>query len=311
MLLLSSVPVDQWAGLIPNLETVVWTWDDLDPGLRGHGTTVRRAQYVAEYSRSADEAEFVAAFLSLVTGEYAGPDTPQRQLIKRVMLNALASSRSALEQVLLRQYERAASSLAKQDLQEKLREPTTSELEEEIEVDDPSEVSRMALWNDPDEAARHLKALIAQLDALPADSKATSLRALVERLTREEPSAPICVFASFASTAEYVAEILGDGSNVLLMTGAMSYAERARVAASFGSDGGILVTTQIAEGLDFSVSHCAIHYDLPELRSNMEQRWGRLDRFRQRETVRSFAFRDSKHGFEWEEALLRRHGFVA
>ena len=45
-------------------------------------------------------------------------------------------------------------------------------------------------------------------------------------------------------------------------------------------------------------------------RVQMEQRWGRLDRVGQTQTVHAYAFHDVTKTFEWEDRLLREYGFL-
>jgi SNF2 family DNA or RNA helicase len=311
LLLLSAVEPARTAQRIPRLNIVRWTRDAVDAAGRALLVTVPRARHIVDYTRSQEEVALAALLLDLVSEEMKGHDTPQIELIKRVTTNALASSPSVLEHLLLRQRARLAegSDAGMSWANSGDQRADGDELGSATQGFEAPEES--LLWRDPKGAAIRLDDLIARLDALPGDSKATCLREFVNELRHREGAAPICIFTLFASTADYVAEIMGDLPDVRLLTGAMAFGERALTVDEFVAAGGVLIATHAMQGLNLSGSHLAIHYDLPEGSSQMEQRWGRLDRVGQTETVHAFAFRDRLRTLDWEELLLRRHGFIS
>ena len=311
MLLLSAVEPSQPIDGIPGLKIVRWSRDAVDARGRPLLVRVPRAHHVVDYARSQEEASFTALLLELLRDGTRGHETPQIELTKRVILNALASSTSALEHVLLRQRDRLAPASDISRSWEGSAERRASSTDLESDARDVELLEASPLWGDGEDAALRLGDLIARLDALPGDSKAVSLRELVEELRQRETDAPICIFSLFASTAEYVAEVLGDLPDLWLVTGAMAFAERSVAVDRFMTDGGVMIATHAVQGLNLTTSHLAIHYDLPEGQLQMEQRWGRLDRVGQTKTVDAFAFRDRLRALDWEELLLRRHGFIA
>jgi superfamily II DNA or RNA helicase len=310
VLLLSAVDAEVVTSELPDLEVVRWSRDVVDAAGRRLLVAVPRARHVVDYARSQEEASLAAAFLRLIQEGIIEREAPQLDLIRRVMMNALASSRSALEQTLLRQLDKLSADF---DLRLATGQPMQTQegtSEVETETNFLELLSGSPVWKQTGDASRRLTELVARLDALPADTKAGALRTLIDTLRRREEGAPICIFTSFAATAEYLAEVLAESTDVFLLTGAMAVEARTEAAARVFATGGVLIATHAVQGMDLSTSHLAVHYDLPERELQMEQRWGRLDRVGQTETVQAFAFRDQLRTLEWEETVLRRHGFI-
>lgn len=310
VLLLSALEAEDVASDLPGLDIVRWSRDVVDGLGRRLLVAVPRARHVVDYARSHEEAAFTGSFLELLNEGISEREAPRLDLIKRVMMNALASSRSAVEQVMLRQLDRLSADSDVGASRESFGRTQGASAELETELDFMEAPQSSPMWKEPRDASRRLAELIARLDALPADSKAGALCSLIETLRRREEAAPICIFSSFATTAEYLAEVLGDTANVLVVTGAMADEARSEAVEGFLAIGGVLIGTHAAQWMNLSASHLAVHYDLPEGHRQMEQRWGRLDRLGQKETVDAFAFRDQLRTLEWEETLLRRHGFI-
>lgn len=304
LLLLASIEAAS-AITVPELDVVRWTRDARDERGRPLFVAVPRQQSVVEYARSDQEALTTTALTELVDDQGMSADTPSVDLVRRMMKNAVASSPSAIEQILLRQIDALASptpSLLRREWADRTEAP---------EDDEPAALAPSSMWRDSQAALARITKLIAALDALQMDSKASALINLMRRLRSEKENGVIWVFSMFASTIAYLAEVLAEYENVWVLIGSMSYGERLNsIQDASRSNGGVVVSSAAARGLPFLDAHIAIHYDLPEGVAQMEQRWAVMDRVGQHETVRAFAFRDTKQTLEWEELLLRRHGFI-
>jgi SNF2 family DNA or RNA helicase len=291
---------------ISGLEVVRWTRDATDAQGRALFVEVPRAHHVIDYMRSDDEAAFATHLLQAFDQVMVDTNSPQVELAKRIATSALASSPAAIERALLGHGERLASRLGLDRSWGNSDYPpgAADGLDFDLGLSTPS------IWRDPDRASSVLAELVGALELLPVDSKAAKLREFVAVERGRSDVLRICVFSLFVSTAEYVAEILGDFDDAWLLTGRSTHADRAEAMDKFNESGGVLVTTSAAQGLNLATSHLAIHYDLPEGRPQMEQRWSRLDRIGQTKTVHAFALRDANRTLEWEEHLLQKHGFV-
>jgi ERCC4-related helicase len=293
------------AAAVPDLEVVRWQRDVVDARGKPLFPSVPRARHVIEYERSDAEAGFVREALAVIDRFGRQSDLPQSALVRRMMLNALASSPNAIEQFLLRQLDDRRLPHA---FEASSTEPPS---DEGVEVASGDEFVGYyaSMWEDARAASSALQSLVAQLDALPIDSKAVELGRLVS--TRiQNPSSRTCVFSMFTGTAEYLAAVLDDVTDVQILTGRMTQEERAAALQEFEEGGGTLVATGAAYGIDLALADAVVHYDLPEGRLQMEQRWGRFDRVGQTRTVNGYVFRDVRQTLDWEEQLLRRHGFV-
>jgi superfamily II DNA or RNA helicase len=305
LLLLSSFGLDaELIAAIPQLRTVRWSRDVVDPKGRRLLVDVPRSFRVVEYKRSDEEVRLSRQLIGLLDRQRALADTRQGTLLTEMMLRALSSSPIAIQEMLIHQ--RVALDPSVEENEWWGENAPASDTE-------PAFESLPLIWPDAAVAAAALDELISALDELGPDSKASALRELVHDLTSGEAETRFVVFTLFANTAAYVAEILADsGLNVQVLTGSMPADQRLWAVNEWTDSAGALILTDGAsEGLALSSAHIAVHYDLPELATQMEQRWGRLDRIGQRETVQAYAFRDVRVTLESEEELLGAHGFVA
>jgi len=306
VLLLSGVDESAALGeIVSRLHSARWSRDEADVDGRSLFAAVPRELHVLEYSRSTPERSFLANLRAFADRRMFA-DASHARFVARLMERSAASSPTAIEQLLLGQHERL---LARHD------EPFSwSGLATATDqVDDHEFVAQETLWRDLDGAVSDLADLIAELEALPPDSKAERLRAHLRDVAATAHTWRMCVFTLFASTAEYLTEVIaGDGHDAWLLTGRDTLEQRHDIIASFTEGEGVLVATQavISQRVDLSRAHFATHYDLPDTRIQMEQLWGRLDRVGQTQTVHAYAFHDATNTFEWEDRLLREYGFV-
>src|SRR5262249_18335973 len=119
--------------------------------------------------------------------------------------------------------------------------------------------------------------------AATAESKLRFLTRLLSRLGE-----PAIVFTEYRDTLERLrAALVGAGSDVTMLHGGLTAAERSRCQHRFNERGGILLATDAAaEGLNLH-SRCrlVIQYELPWSPARIEQRTGRVDRVGQRRRV--------------------------
>lgn len=290
------------ADVVAGLEIVRWDRDVVDSTGRRIFVPTTRATHVVEYERTDTEAAFVRDVLDFMDRAIEGDAGPQARLVRTVITRALASSAFAVELMLLRLRERLSDAT--------YLEPGGSELaddSDDLGLDAPT----TRVWRDPEAAALVVDGLITQLEASPIDSKGERFRVLLQELC-SELGEPVCVFSSFASTIEYLIEIATEaGHPARAVVGRMAPAEREEAILDFRSHGGLLALSDgVTQGLDLAFAHHVIHYDLPEGRLRLEERWGRLDRVGQKDTVHGYVLRDSRQSIEAEEQLFRDRGFI-
>jgi superfamily II DNA or RNA helicase len=307
LLLLSVSELDPQLGTaIPQLRTVRWSRDVVDS--EGHRLfiDVPRRKHVVNYERSEEEARLAGAVIQFVDGQPVSVNTEQRRFLRSLMVRALSSSPLAIQDFLIRQRVRLDESVEANEWWDD--SPPASE-----DVGEPTLASLPSIWSDAEGAAADLDELISTLDGLHVDSKAEALRKIVReaRNGKGYREVSLVVYTVFASTAAYVAEILAEsGVEVQVLTGVIPVAQRSLAVEAWNASAGALVLTDGAtEGLDLTEAHIAVHYDLPQTTTQMEQRWGRLDRVGQSETVDAYVLRDVAGTIESEEQLLRLHEF--
>jgi len=161
------------------------------------------------------------------------------------------------------------------------------------------------------------------------------LKLLPTRMAKHPDVQRVLVFTKYTDTLNYLAEQLGKatqpgtklpplpaGTVVLSIDGQMNLAARMRVFAEFEkAPRAVLVATDcISEGLNLQRA-CAelVHYELPWNPNRLEQRNGRVDRFRQREEfvgIRTLVLDDRldvallRLIVKKAEAMRRQYGFV-
>lgn len=305
MLLMSTTDVEgDLRDSIPNLETVRWSRDEVDSQGRRLFVDIPRFLHVVNYERSEEEVLFARQLLELLDKQIASVETPQRTLVKGVILKALASSPLAIQELLIRQRARLEATAEENEWWGDMAQMPD-------ETSAPGVEPLPPFWTDPETAATALDDLISKLDSLPRDSKAEALHDLVRDLTSGQPERSFAVFTLFMSTAQYLAEILASPEHeVQILTGALPVAERVAAVRRWMACGGALILTDgVSQGLELTTASVAIHYDLPDTALKMEQRWARLDRIGQTEAVHAYVLRDVGRTFDWEEPLLAAHGF--
>jgi superfamily II DNA or RNA helicase len=128
------------------------------------------------------------------------------------------------------------------------------------------------------------------------DSKFSELKRILEFLDAEKPNAKVLVFTYFVGTSRYLEDRLNaEGISALRIAGDVSSTptrpdtdERALRMARFRDDPSVrvMVSTEVgSEGLDFQFCSRLVNYDLPWNPMTVEQRIGRIDRYKQKDEV--------------------------
>jgi superfamily II DNA or RNA helicase len=111
---------------------------------------------------------------------------------------------------------------------------------------------------------------------------------LWDTLTRY-PETKILIFTEFRDTLDYLVDRLqgrGLTGKIAAIHGGMTYQERDRQAAFFRKDARIMVATDAAgEGINLQFCWLLINYDIPWNPARLEQRMGRVHRYKQEHPV--------------------------
>lgn len=182
-----------------------------------------------------------------------------------------------------------------------------------LQIDDPDEMSSVEAETYEDEAvsvataARTLEELeteilvldqlVTKADAVYAARVDAKWEALAELLTSDEmyesdgQRRKIIIFSENRDTLDYLEdrllELLGGGTDVQVIHGSMSWADRRRAQINFIEEptSSILIATDAAgEGVNLQVAHLMVNYDVPWNPNRLEQRFGRIHRIGQRHT---------------------------
>jgi len=303
LLLSASDLVPALAAAIPELQTVRWSRDVVDA--QGHRLFVEipRRIHVVDYRRSEEEVRFADDVMAFLDAQPVTVGLERRSFLKAVLVKVLSSSPLATQDLLIRLRDRLRANAEESAW---WGDDSAESDDHELAVE-----SFAAASSATGSAASDLDDLISDIDSV-RDSKEEALRGLVGGFASLPEPRRFVVFTVFVNTAAYVSEILLDaGHDVHVVTGSVPVAQRTQAVEDWKSSSGALILTEGAvEGLSLTETHLAVHYDLPATVEQMEQRWGRLDRVGQRETVEAYVLRDLAGTLEWEEQLLRLHGFL-
>ena len=141
---------------------------------------------------------------------------------------------------------------------------------------------------------RELTRLAAQVRNSGLDRKWDQLRAVLEypeMFDQAGQRRKIVIFTEHRDTLNYLVEritqLLGRADAVVQIHGSLLREERRKAQAAFVNDPSltVLVATDAAgEGVNLQRAHLMVNYDLPWNPNRIEQRFGRIHRFGQRET---------------------------
>ncbi len=137
------------------------------------------------------------------------------------------------------------------------------------------------------------------------DRKFQQLKLLVNTIRTEHPEDKIIIFTEFTDTLKFLErELTKDNFLITKITGGLSPEEKKQNAIIFEKRADILLGTEAAgEGLNLQFANIAINYELPWNPNRLEQRIGRVYRYRQKKEVYIYNF---KTAFPIDEAVLRK-----
>ena len=134
---------------------------------------------------------------------------------------------------------------------------------------------------------QHLTALAKQVYDLRAESKFEKLR---EALA-EYPDEKVLIFTEHRDTLKFVIgrlEALGFAGRVAQIHGGMNYNEREEQVECFRDPNGaqyLVATDAAGEGINLQFCWLMVNYDIPWNPARLEQRMGRIHRYKQKRTV--------------------------
>ncbi len=141
---------------------------------------------------------------------------------------------------------------------------------------------------------RELTRLAARVRASGTDRKWDQLRAVLEypeMFDQQGQRRKLVIFTEHRDTLDYLVErigaLFGRPDAVVAIHGALLREERRKAQAAFLNDPDVLVlvaTDAAGEGINLQRAHLMVNYDLPWNPNRIEQRFGRIHRFGQRET---------------------------
>lgn len=139
---------------------------------------------------------------------------------------------------------------------------------------------------------RHLRQLVAMLDAIPNDSKSEVLVRQLSELRANDPAAKVLLFTQFRQTQEFLAERLNSiGWKVFSFHGQLKPEQKDAQVEGFrtSTEAAVLLSTEAGgEGRNFQFCNLLVNYDLPWNPMRIEQRIGRVDRIGQQHVVEVF-----------------------
>ena len=187
------------------------------------------------------------------------------------------------------------ASLAKLDEDELLEDLEERPEEELATVVDAASAARTAAELEHEIGdLRKLERLAKQVYDSGRDSKWVELRRILE--DREEMFDPqgkrlkLVVFTEHRDTLDYLrdkmANLLGNSEAVVTIHGGMGRDDRRKAQEEFVNNKDVLVlvaTDAAGEGINLQRAHLMVNYDLPWNPNRIEQRFGRIHRFKQKE----------------------------
>jgi len=137
-----------------------------------------------------------------------------------------------------------------------------------------------------DEEVQTLTELIKMADDILAASKDTKLGEL-RKILDEVGDEKLLIFTEFKDTLDYLVDKLEEwGYTVSTIHGQMNMEERIAAEKEFRESTQIMVATEAAgEGINLQFCHLMVNYDIPWNPNRLEQRMGRIHRYKQSKDV--------------------------
>ncbi|MDR3577808.1 MAG: DEAD/DEAH box helicase [Anaerolineaceae bacterium] len=269
----------------PKSRAVDW---DGKPLFKGHTATTLDVHWtVQETEVSRLLTEYILKSLDFARGSDRGTQLVV-QLVMHTFHKLAASSWPALERALKRRLENLKGRVEK-----------LSELLEGDDDEAPNEEVRdfvlpAKAFFENERAL--LNTLLSCLSNLPVDSKWQSCSKLLSELERNEPGAKILIFTQYRTTQDMLNDRipkLFPDVVVEVINGDVEMEDRKSARIRFERGSRFMVSTEAGgEGVNLQKScHLMVNYDLPWNPMRLQQRIGRLDRYRQKQVVHVFNLR--------------------
>jgi superfamily II DNA or RNA helicase/HKD family nuclease len=132
-----------------------------------------------------------------------------------------------------------------------------------------------------------LKELLSEVP-IDEDTKLTKLVDAIRSMKKTNSDKKVIIFTEYLNTQDYIVRKLRDeygDSDVVFIRGG-DHKEKARASKAFKKNAHFLVSTQAGgEGINLQHCHIIINYDMPWNPMKVEQRIGRVHRYKQKDTV--------------------------
>ncbi len=185
-----------------------------------------------------------------------------------------------------------ASSIDVEDLEDDLEEETESEAQEIVDL--ASAARTVAELEIEIASLRNLAAMAEEVRKSDVDKKWDKLRDVLENPEMFDAAGgrrKLVIFTEHKDTLNYLADrignsLLGRPNAVVIIHGGLGREERRKAQARFlnQADALVLLATDAAgEGVNLQRAHLMVNYDLPWNPNRIEQRFGRIHRFGQKE----------------------------
>ena len=239
----------------------------------------------------------VENFIASTYNQVSAKERTAVGFVMTIYRRRLASSFSALRNTLQRHLDTMAGSVQTQTMNLDEDTPDDDTADDVLDADDVVALEREALAA---EEEADIGLLLERIDALPPDSKLTSLKSVLAELRRDDHGQAM-VFTQYTDTMDFLRDELGKDAG----PGLMCFSGRGGEVPStegvwrrIGRDDAkrrfregeadiLLCTDAAAEGLNFQFCGALINYDMPWNPMRVEQRIGRIDRLGQRhDTIR-------------------------
>jgi len=158
------------------------------------------------------------------------------------------------------------------------------EIEKKIESLTPSQTRK-----ELETEIKTLKELIEMAEKVLESEEETKLKQL-KKILDKIGNEKLLIFSEFKDTVQYLQEKLKKwGYTVCTIHGEMNREERIQAEKDFRENKQIMVATEAAgEGINLQFCHLMINYDIPWNPNRLEQRMGRIHRYKQEKNVQIY-----------------------
>ncbi len=254
------------------------------------------------YNLTDEERQLYRAVTNYVRHHYRKAEDKKKRGVGFAMLvlqRRMASSIHALLATLQRRYQRLQQALSNWEsfLQRQQLTADEEELEDAPEHErwakEEEAVANLSNAESPDELQeelkelRHLIDLAEQVARSGQETKLVELRKVLDSEQLRQKGEKLLIFTEAKETMEYLARQLKEwGLTVTTLHGGMNMEERLRAEREFRDRTQVMVSTEAGgEGINLQFCHLMVNYDIPWNPNRLEQRIGRIHRYKQRHKV--------------------------